>query len=66
MLVKHALKRAWSLVVSEDGPSVTEYAVMLSLIVLVAAAAIQGIGDRMYNIYDIIHEAVPMGNASGG
>ncbi|MGD8451266.1 MAG: Flp family type IVb pilin [Phycisphaerae bacterium] len=44
---------------AEDGPSATEYAILLALIVLVAVAAIQAIGESMYNIYDNINTAVP-------
>lgn len=44
---------------AEDGPTATEYAVLLALIVLVAAAVIQSIGEKMYNIYDNINAAVP-------
>ena len=43
----------------ERGPTATEYAILLALIVLVAAAAIQGIGERMLSIYDGINDAVP-------
>ena len=43
----------------EDGPTATEYAVLLALIILVAAAAIQGIGERMQAIYDNINCSVP-------
>ena len=43
----------------EDGPTATEYAIMLALIVLVAAAAIQGIGSRMTGIYDNINTVMP-------
>ena len=43
----------------EDGPSATEYAILLTLLVLVAVAAIRGIGERMYNIYDYIDSVMP-------
>ncbi len=45
----------------EDGPSATEYAVMLALIVLVAAAAIRSIGSRMQGIYESIDATIPTG-----
>ncbi len=47
--------------VEENGPSATEYAIMLALIVLVAAAAIQGVGARIINIYQNIDGAIPNG-----
>lgn len=43
----------------EDGPTATEYAILLALIVLVAAATIQSIGERMYNIYENINTVMP-------
>lgn len=57
--LRGALKRARSFVVSEDGPTATEYAILLALIVLVAVGAIQGIGERMMNIYENIDGAIP-------
>jgi len=49
----------WRLFRQEDGPSATEYAILLALLVLVAVAAIQGIGERMMNIYTNINTAIP-------
>lgn len=43
----------------DSGPTATEYAVMLALIVLVAAAAIQGIGTRMWGIYEGVNNVMP-------
>ena len=43
----------------EDGPTATEYAILLAMIVLVAAATIQSIGERMYNIYENINTVMP-------
>jgi pilus assembly protein Flp/PilA len=50
------LRRFWQ---EEDGPTATEYAILLALIVLVAAATIQSIGERMYNIYENINTVMP-------
>ena len=36
----------------DEATSATEYAILLALLVLVAVAAIRGIGERMYNIYE--------------
>nr|NIL99015.1 Flp family type IVb pilin [Planctomycetales bacterium] len=44
--------------VAEDGPSATEYAILLALLILVAVAAIGGIGSRVYNIYQNIDSTV--------
>ena len=40
------LLRARHLLVSEDGPTAVEYAVMLALIVIVCLTAIQAIGTK--------------------
>ena len=42
----------------EDGPSVTEYSILLGLIVVVAMASISVIAQRVYALYDIINGAV--------
>jgi pilus assembly protein Flp/PilA len=60
-LLRNALKRGRSFLTSEDGPSATEYAILLALLVLVAMASIQGIGERMFNIYENIETAIPTG-----
>ena len=44
---------------TEDGPTATEYAIMLALIVFVAMATIGAIGGQMQVIYDNINAAVP-------
>lgn len=45
---------------SEDGgASATEYAILLSLLVLVAVAAIRSIGTGMYAVYQSIESAIP-------
>ncbi len=54
-----SLRRMKSFLDSEDGVSGTEYAIMLALIVLAAAGAIRGIGERMHNVYDIIDQNIP-------
>lgn len=43
----------------EEAVSATEYAVLLSLIVLVSIAAIGGIGARVINLYNAIDTAIP-------
>lgn len=42
----------------DDGPSAVEYAILLGLIVVVAVAAISGIGRQMWVLYDVINSAV--------
>jgi pilus assembly protein Flp/PilA len=45
------LNRAKTFLKSEDGPTATEYAVMLALIVLVAIGAISGLGTTVDGIF---------------
>jgi pilus assembly protein Flp/PilA len=60
-LLKRWLGCGRLLLVSEDGPTAVEYAILLAVLVLVAVSAIQGIGTRIYNVYAAINDAVPMG-----
>ena len=50
--------------VSEDGPTAVEYAIMLALIVIVCLTAIQAIGTNANLTFDKVATAV--GNAGGG
>jgi Flp pilus assembly pilin Flp len=43
----------------EAAVSATEYAVMLALIVLGSMAVISSVGNRMYDIYDVLNAALP-------
>ena len=49
---------------SEDGPTTTEYAVMLALIVIVAIGAISGIGVKVSDIFVALDNGLPQGSAS--
>jgi len=42
----------------ESGPTAVEYAVLLGLIVLVAAASIRAVGESVHGIWQVIHTAV--------
>ncbi len=53
-----------ALCVSEDGPTTTEYAIMLALIVLVALTAISGIGMKVDRIFTTIDSGLSGGAAS--
>jgi pilus assembly protein Flp/PilA len=44
--MKPVAKSVWRFLVAEDGPTAVEYAVMLSLIVVVCLTAIQSIGTN--------------------
>lgn len=45
------LNRAKTFLKSEDGPTATEYAVMLALIILVAIGAITSLGGKVNEIF---------------
>lgn len=49
---------------SEDGPTATEYAVMLALIIMVALGAISGIGETVSNIFTNVDAGLPTGVGS--
>lgn len=52
--------------VSEDGPTAVEYAVMLALIVIVCLTAIQAIGTNANTTFNGIATKISASNASGG
>ena len=49
---------------SEDGPTATEYAVMLALIIIVALGAITGLGTTVDTIFTNVDTALPTGASS--
>jgi pilus assembly protein Flp/PilA len=53
------LRRARHLLVSEDGPTAVEYAVMLALIVVVCLTTITAIGTRANETFNSISNALP-------
>lgn len=58
----NALKnRVKQFLVSEDGPTATEYAVMLALIIIVALAAITLLGNKVNTIFTNVESALPDG-----
>lgn len=56
------LKRLHAFVVSEDGPTAVEYAVMLALIVIVCLTAIQSLGTSANTTFT--NTANSLGSAS--
>ena len=46
---------------SEDGPTATEYAVMLALIIIVALAAITLLGTKVKTIFTNVESGLPDG-----
>ncbi|MBN1490982.1 MAG: Flp family type IVb pilin [Phycisphaerae bacterium] len=56
--IRRLRARVSAFLVDDDGPTATEYAIMLALIVLVSAATIQTIGQRVLFVYENIETAV--------
>jgi pilus assembly protein Flp/PilA len=48
--------------VSEDGPTAVEYAVMLALIIIVAILAIQTLGQGASTTFTNVTGSLPLGN----
>jgi pilus assembly protein Flp/PilA len=55
------VKRAKSFLKSEDGPTATEYAVMLALIIIVAMAGITLLGAKVNSIFTTVEGGLPTG-----
>ncbi len=56
--MKAITRRVREFLVSEDGPTATEYAVMLALIIVVAIAAIQTLGTSVSSTFtDVNNDA---------
>jgi pilus assembly protein Flp/PilA len=53
------LSKAKAFLVNEDGPTATEYAVMLALIIIVALAAITLLGQRVSAIFSNVESQLP-------
>ncbi len=63
--MKNFVNRAKCFLKSEDGPTATEYAVMLALIIIVALGAITTLGTTTKGVFDNVSTAMPTG-ATGG
>jgi pilus assembly protein Flp/PilA len=59
--MKALVNRVQKFVVSEDGPTATEYAVMLALIIIVALAGITLLGNKVALIFGNVEQALPDG-----
>ena len=57
--MKSLAKKVQRFLVSEDGPTAVEYAVMLALIVIVCLAAITEIGTRANNTFSTVRDSLP-------
>ena len=57
--MKSLAQKVQRFLVSEDGPTAVEYAVMLALIVIVCLTAIQAIGTKASKTFDGVQNAMP-------
>lgn len=53
------LHRAREFVQSENGPSSTEYAFMLAMIIVVAVGAISSVGGGVASVYASLTDSIP-------
>ncbi len=56
--MKALVKRAQDFLVSEDGPTATEYAVMLALIIVVALGAISVLGTKVSTVFNNVKTSI--------
>ena len=59
--MQNFMNRAKTFLKSEDGPTATEYAVMLALIIIVALGAITGLGTTVSTTFATIDGKLPKG-----
>lgn len=57
--MKAFARRIHAFLVNEDGPTATEYAVMLALIIVVAIGAIQLVGQDVQTTFQNVDNAIP-------
>lgn len=57
--MKKMLLKAKELLVSEEGATATEYAVMLALIIIVSIVAITVLGNKVNNTFQNIADRLP-------
>jgi pilus assembly protein Flp/PilA len=62
--MKALVQRVKSFFVSEDGPTATEYAVMLALIIVACIAAITALGTALRGTFENLSGNLPDGNPS--
>ncbi len=59
------LNRMKHFLVNEDGPTATEYAVMLALIIIVCLAGITLLGETVNGVFETVSGGLPDGAAPG-
>jgi len=63
--MKNFAKKVQRFLVSEDGPTAVEYAVMLALIIVVCLVSIQTVGNQANTTFSSIGTAVTTANGAG-
>ena len=63
--MKLLAKKLHRFLVSEDGPTAVEYAVMLALIVIVCLAAISSVGTQTSSTFNTVAQSLGAGSGSG-
>ena len=56
--MKAVLKKLRSFLLSEDGPTAVEYAVMLSLIIVVCLTAVTSIGSKAESVFSKVANSI--------
>ena len=64
--MKSLVNRAKQFLVSEAGPTATEYAVMLALIIIVAIIAIQSLGTTVKGMFQDLSDELSGVNVDAG
>ena len=62
--MKNLALKVQRFLVSEDGPTAVEYAVMLALIIIVCLTAIQAIGTNANATFNSVAAKLPAGSGS--
>ena len=62
--MKGLLENVKRFVKEENGPTATEYAVMLALIIIVSLAAISALGSKVNTIFTNVQTSLPAGASS--
>ena len=62
--MKNLALKVQRFLVSEDGPTAVEYAVMLALIIIVCLVSIQAIGTNANATFNSVASKLPAGTAS--
>jgi pilus assembly protein Flp/PilA len=60
------LNRVKQFLVNEDGPTATEYAVMLALVIIVCIAGITLLGTTVNGVFNTVSSGLPDGSGAGG